>query len=96
MEGVKITDVVLPGLYWARLPGVTQWFTVDIQNPASRYGENALQGFEFVKVSPPRPPLSCVKAAWLEQGGRPDDLDGFIAFAEKEAPHEAGRSSRKE
>ena len=46
--------VTMPGEYWARVPGRTDWFIMDIKRPEQIREQDQMVGFEFKPILPPQ------------------------------------------
>ena len=43
-------ELTMPGKYWARVPGRTDWFIMDLK----RIDPDQMAGFEFKPIMPPQ------------------------------------------
>lgn len=46
--------LTLPGKYWARVPGRTGWFVMDIKRPEQIREQDQMAGFEFKLIDKPQ------------------------------------------
>ena len=50
---IPAKDITEPGKYWARVPGRTDWFIMDIKRPEHIREQDQMAGFEFKLIDKP-------------------------------------------